>query len=54
MKKNKRNFLKKTVFFLSSIFVYRISVPSFKIIKKKIYRKLDEKNNLFWLLKRSD
>lgn len=54
MKRSKRNFLKKTVLFLGTIFTLRISIPSFKIIKKNIYRKFDKKNNLVWILKGSD
>ena len=54
MKHSKRSFLKKTILFLGTILTLRISIPSFKIITKNIYKKFDKKNNLVWILKRND
>ena len=54
MKHSKRSFLKKSILFLGAILTLRINIPSFKIITKNIYRKFDKKNNLVWILKRSD
>ena len=54
MKSSKRSFLKKTILLLGTIFTIRISIPSLKILTKKIHKKFDKRNNLVWILKRGD
>jgi hypothetical protein len=49
----RRNFLKKTFFIFSIIFVKK-NFLNFFLISKNILRKFDKKNNVVWILKNND